>query len=383
MSAFVQPCSPPPGDFPLSSHLDAVATTPYLLIPPSGWISIASPMPQNSMIYQQIPSQTSVNSFSPVQEDLVFGSSYIASPSQPMEPKILGGNGLPQNILQTIKADNESNRRPRNRRQSKTSSAISEPRASGNTAESPRPSKQGRKPKKQTSGQKGSGQQERLDDSSLSIDRRQRRMLERNRIAATKCRLRKRDEASILASREKAMEDRNRSLSACFDSLTAEIYYLKTELLRHADCNCVLIQKYIAHEAQKSVNGLLACPSAFDVYDVSLSPNDGSSSSAGTADALNMHSLEADGIPPAGTKPFQRGSRASEVMEDVFGTSLEPFNTAPALPDLMVSAHPFSSVSLVGCGQGLYGNMGPQEHQADEIGWVPHWSFDDSVAAIS
>ncbi|KAF4943128.1 hypothetical protein FSARC_15033, partial [Fusarium sarcochroum] len=97
-------------------------------------------------------------------------------------------------------------------------------------------------------GLKDSGQQDELadDDDGLPADPRQRRILERNRIAATKCRLRKRGEASALASREKAMEDQNRSLSACFDSLTAELYYLKTELLRHTDCNCVLIQKYIA-----------------------------------------------------------------------------------------------------------------------------------------
>ncbi|KAI8648972.1 BZIP domain-containing protein [Fusarium keratoplasticum] len=207
-------------------------------------------------------------------------------------------------------------------------------------------------------------------------------MLERNRIAATKCRLRKRDEASALASREKAMEDRNRSLSDCFDSLTAEIYYLKTELLRHTDCNCVLIQKYIAHEAQKSVDGLLACPSAFEAHDVSLSPNDGSSSNAGTADSLNMYSLEADGIPPTETEPFQQGSRASEVSEDVVGMSLEPFHTTPMPPDSMVYAHPLSSVPLVECGPDFYDNMGPQEHQADEIGWDLHRSFGDGVTVI-
>ncbi|MCP6330311.1 hypothetical protein NL460_29675, partial [Klebsiella pneumoniae] len=63
MSAFVQPCSPPLGDFASGSHLDAVATTPYLLIPPSGRMSTASPKSQNNTIYQPTPSRTSGSSF--------------------------------------------------------------------------------------------------------------------------------------------------------------------------------------------------------------------------------------------------------------------------------------------------------------------------------
>jgi hypothetical protein len=54
------------------------------------------------------------------------------------------------------------------------------------------------------------------------------------------------------------MEDQNRQLSACFDSLRAEIYTLKTQLLQHADCGCLLVQEYIANEAKKSVDILLS-----------------------------------------------------------------------------------------------------------------------------
>jgi hypothetical protein len=38
--------------------------------------------------------------------------------------------------------------------------------------------------------------------------------------------------------------------------LLAEVFYLKNELLRHTDCNCVLIQKYIAHEIKTSVGNI-------------------------------------------------------------------------------------------------------------------------------
>ncbi|RKL10594.1 hypothetical protein BFJ70_g16505 [Fusarium oxysporum] len=344
------------------------------------------------MIYQQTPGQTSGSSFfeevidtSPVSEDLMLGSSYVTFPSQPTESKILAGNELLQNILSTIEVDKKSNRQPHNRRQSKVSSAISESRASRNTAESPKLRKRGRQPRKQAKGQKGLGQQEELDvdDDDLPTDPRQRRMLERNRIAATKCRLRKRDEASVLASREKAMEDQNRSLSACFDSLTAELYYLKMELLKHTNCNCVQIHRYIAREAENFVNGLHACSPAFHTYGVSLTPNYGNPSIASTPDSLNMYSPEADDIPPTGTKPFQQGSRVSEVREDMLGMSLISFNTTPMPRDAMVVAHPLSGTPLVGYGPGFYDNMVPQKHQADEIGWDLYRNLHDSITAIA
>jgi hypothetical protein len=158
-------------------------------------------MSQINMIYQQTPSQTPDSSFfeevidiSPVSQYLVFASSYTAFPSQPTGPKILGGNELPQSIRPTIEVDDESSRRPHNRRQFKASSVISESRASGNTAESPKPKprKWGRQPKKQTKGQKCLGQQEELYVDDLPTDSRQRRILERNRIASTKSCLRPR-----------------------------------------------------------------------------------------------------------------------------------------------------------------------------------------------
>jgi hypothetical protein len=46
----------------------------------------------------------------------------------------------------------------------------------------------------------------------------------------------------------------NQYLSTCCDSLAAEIHHLKTEILRHTNCNCLLIQQYIAGEARRCVN---------------------------------------------------------------------------------------------------------------------------------
>ncbi|KAJ3453663.1 hypothetical protein MRS44_017910 [Fusarium solani] len=293
----------------------------------------------------------------------------------PAEFKNLGGNEAPQNMQPSVIGHKDLNRRPRKRSQSQAEKALLEFSATGQAVGSPKPRKRGRKPKKQQKEQKVASQQEELDADGLPKDPRRRRVIERNRIAATKCRARKRDEASALASREAAMEDQNRYLSTCVDSLNAEVYYLKTQLLRHTHCNCVLIHKYVAKEAKKCVGGLLACSSAFDTHGSSLSPNYGSPSDVSTAEELNMQGLEAGSFPPIWTNPFQQGSSASEVRDNMFDMGLEQFQTATMPPDSMVSAQPVPTLSLTECGLGQDVDVGPQEHQADEIAWDLYWQF--------
>ncbi|KAH7190250.1 hypothetical protein BKA60DRAFT_664425 [Fusarium oxysporum] len=339
-------------------------------------------MSRNHMTYQPTPSQIGASSLfkeaidaSPVPMEAGVGSTYIALPIQPAEFKNLGGCETLQNILPSVMGDKKLNPKAHNRRQSQANETIFESSASGQAAESPKPRKRGRKPKKQPKEQKVAGQQEELDDDDLPKDPRRRRVLERNRMAANKCRLRKRDEALALASREEAMEDQNRCLMICFDSLTVEIYHLKTQLLQHTDCNCVLIQKYIANEAKKTVDGMLACSSAFDTHGSSWRPDHGSPINANTAGELNMPGLEAGSSPPILTNFFQQGSGVSKISGDIFAVGLEPIQRAAMPPDSIVSTQPVQTVSLTECGLGLYLNVGPDEHQADKIAWGSYWQF--------
>ena len=376
MSAFVQSYASPMGDFAYGSHphLEVMANTPYLMIPPSSRMSTASPMSGNNTAYQSTPTQLPDNCFfeeaidrTPPPLEGGFASAYIASPTHSIGSNMVGENGntTPHYVISTAEDDKMPDQWGFDRRQSQTRSGFSE--SSASIVAAPKPKKRGRKPKKQLKEQAGPGQEEEFDDDDLPKDPRRRRILERNRIAATKCRLRKRDEASALASREQAMEDQNRYLSNCFDSLTAEIYHLKTQLLRHTDCNCVLIQRYIANEAKKSVDGLLGCSSAFHQYGGSLSPEymgscaTGSSSGSSTTDSLNLHSPGSDGVPPAWPNSFQHG--------------VEPFQKAPMSSDRMLSTHSYPNLPLTECGQGLYISMGPQEHHMEEISWDPQWEF--------
>ncbi|KAH7247512.1 uncharacterized protein BKA55DRAFT_646459 [Fusarium redolens] len=79
---------------------------------------------------------------------------------------------------------------------------------------------------------------------------------ERNRIAADKCRMRKKDDLARLQSVEQVMEQRHRTLSSCVGDLKEEILYLKMQLLQHTSCNCTLIHHHINKEAQQYIHAL-------------------------------------------------------------------------------------------------------------------------------
>ncbi|KAF5006932.1 hypothetical protein FDECE_6708 [Fusarium decemcellulare] len=83
-----------------------------------------------------------------------------------------------------------------------------------------------------------------------------KRVQERNRIASNKFRVKKREDAKKLREDEQDMERINQDLSSCVADLTAEVYQLKMKLLQHTDCDCSLIQSYIANEAQRYIRDL-------------------------------------------------------------------------------------------------------------------------------
>jgi len=83
-----------------------------------------------------------------------------------------------------------------------------------------------------------------------------KRVQERNRIAADKCRMRKKEELARLQFDEQATEQRHKELSSCMNDLNEEILYLKMQLLQHTSCNCTLIQHYIKNEAQHYIQAM-------------------------------------------------------------------------------------------------------------------------------
>jgi flagellar biosynthesis/type III secretory pathway M-ring protein FliF/YscJ len=79
---------------------------------------------------------------------------------------------------------------------------------------------------------------------------------ERNRVAASKSRTKKREHTLRVQSEEQELERTNRNLSIYVTSLTREVQELKMKLLQHTDCDCSLIHDYLAAEAQRYVCGL-------------------------------------------------------------------------------------------------------------------------------
>ncbi|KAH6872098.1 hypothetical protein B0T10DRAFT_381949, partial [Thelonectria olida] len=196
-----------------------------------------------------------------------------------------------------------------------------------------------------------------------------RRILERNKIAAMKCRLRKRGEASALASREQAMEDQNRDLSSILNQLAAEIYHLKTQLLHHTDCDCILIQKYIAHEARKSVDRLPPYPSPFQPNMAPLTryQRGSSGSIVSVANSHDIFTPEMESVPPTCTDPPQQYSSSPEVGVDTFNVVSETIQTEP----IPVSFQPISSIPSMheDYYKGTCIGMGVQPQSWDDIFW--------------
>jgi hypothetical protein len=83
---------------------------------------------------------------------------------------------------------------------------------------------------------------------------------ERNRIAASKSRAKKREHTLRVQSEEQELERTNQDLSLCVANLTREVQELKMKLLQHTDCDCSLIHDYLAAEAQRYICGLSKQP---------------------------------------------------------------------------------------------------------------------------
>jgi cell division protein FtsB len=82
-------------------------------------------------------------------------------------------------------------------------------------------------------------------------------MQERNRVASNKFCVKKREEAKKFQADEENREQTNRKLSSSVSDLTQQVYELKMKLLQHTDCDCHLIQEYIANEANQYIHDLV------------------------------------------------------------------------------------------------------------------------------
>ncbi|KAF2104797.1 hypothetical protein NA57DRAFT_71003 [Rhizodiscina lignyota] len=103
----------------------------------------------------------------------------------------------------------------------------------------PKPRKATRKARK---GYKATTKEEE-DDSEGEVKR--EKFLERNRVAASKCRQKKKEWTSGLESHARDLATQNATLHAYALQLRNEVLLLKGECLRHTDCDCTRIREYL------------------------------------------------------------------------------------------------------------------------------------------
>ncbi|ORY71953.1 uncharacterized protein BCR38DRAFT_319883, partial [Pseudomassariella vexata] len=79
------------------------------------------------------------------------------------------------------------------------------------------------------------------------------KFLERNRVAATKCRQKKKEWMSDLEDTRFGLESQNSHLQMEYNSLAEEVSQIRAELMAHGNCNDPNINKWIENEAKRYV----------------------------------------------------------------------------------------------------------------------------------
>ncbi len=85
------------------------------------------------------------------------------------------------------------------------------------------------------------------------------KFLERNRVAASKCRQKKKEWATNLECRARELQVEREQLSLVVASLKDEVLWLKGQMLKHDDCHCERIRRYLSREASQLVPDAPPC----------------------------------------------------------------------------------------------------------------------------
>jgi hypothetical protein len=100
------------------------------------------------------------------------------------------------------------------------------------------------------------------------------KFLERNRVAASKCRQKKKEHTMLLESRYKEQSNKKEQLASEIARLRSELLGLKNEVLKHAQCGDEPIKMHLAQMVKKITYNDAAAPELTDVADA-VSSSDG------------------------------------------------------------------------------------------------------------
>ena len=86
-------------------------------------------------------------------------------------------------------------------------------------------------------------------------DEKRSKFLERNRVAASKCRQKKKEWTQNLENRARELQKNNNLLRMEVESLRQETLFLKGEMLKHSSCDCEQIQIFMKSESNNFLEG--------------------------------------------------------------------------------------------------------------------------------
>ncbi|KAL6866711.1 hypothetical protein J3F83DRAFT_740901 [Trichoderma novae-zelandiae] len=117
---------------------------------------------------------------------------------------------------------------------------------------------------------------------------------QRNRVAASKCRQKKKEKVDELKEMKSSLEARNKQLHLEFQRLRQELGQIKSQLIHHTDCGDPNINRWVENEAQSYVQKLVRNGEQRRLRSIgSISSTDG------VVDGIRMHSLHATAAMPS------------------------------------------------------------------------------------
>ncbi|KAI4279332.1 MAG: hypothetical protein LQ337_000363 [Flavoplaca oasis] len=141
-----------------------------------------------------------------------------------------GQNTPPDDVFPSAFTIPEANDEPKGKKKKQTSTM--------NDTESSAPAKRSRKNGRSSKSSNGQA-------ASSADDIRRSKFLERNRVAASKCRQKKKEWTQNLETRARTLQKENNSLKMMLDSMRDEMIFIKSEMLKHTTCGCEHIQSWV------------------------------------------------------------------------------------------------------------------------------------------
>jgi hypothetical protein len=234
-------------------------TIPYY-IDPSSWASLSSiPLTTESTSTQESYHSTIPFEFPNLTgvPETASSSAVLSSVQQPIESYTIQRYFEPDcyaqevstayNITPTYSRNQETYENP-------AYSTVSDPNWAHSTPEPAKGILYERKPKGRRPISDKRGSQKGNAKVDKTQNGRARNKLERNRSAAARYRGHEQNRTNALVSYAESLEDQHRQLSSIYNNLVEQVFQLKSEVLSHGDCSCVLIHQYIKREAQKAVD---------------------------------------------------------------------------------------------------------------------------------